>query len=96
LELIEGLLRIANLFLSIVAGILAITLFKISHKKEYSNPWKVLMITLVVFAINQILNAIRAFDIYPLPYYITEIVPTIIIALMITAVVMQIYVSKGK
>ena len=90
---IEGILKIANVLLSIVAGIIAITLFKVSHRRKELNPWRVLIIALVFFVIQQILGALRAFRIYETPY-LTHIVPTIILGLLIFALILQIGVTK--
>ena len=89
----EGILKIANVLLSIVAGIIAITLFKVSHRRKELNPWRILIIALVFFAIQQILGALRAFRIYETPY-LTHIVPTIILGLLIFALILQIGVTK--
>ena len=92
-QFIEGILKIANVLLSIVAGIIAITLFKVSHRRKELNPWRILIIALVFFAIQQILGALRAFRIYETPY-LTHIVPTIILGLLIFALILQIGVTK--
>ena len=92
-QFIEGILKIANVLLSIVAGFIAITLFKVSHRRKELNPWRILIIALVFFAIQQILGALRAFRIYETPY-LTHIVPTIILGLLIFALILQIGVTK--
>ena len=92
---LEGLLKLANLFLSLIAGIIAISLFKVSHENKHLNPWRILIIALIFFAIQEIFGALRAFGIYDSPY-LTHIVPTAILGLLIVALVMQIYVHKGE
>ena len=89
----EGILKIANVLLSIVAGIIAITLFKVSHRRKELNPWRILIIALIFFAVQQTLGALRAFRIYETPY-LTHIVPTIILGLLIFALILQVGVTK--
>lgn len=95
MQYIEGIIKIANVFLSVVAGIIAISLFHISHKKKELNPWKLLIIALVLFAIQEILGALRSFQIFESPY-LTHIVPTAILALLLAAVIMQIQITRSK
>ena len=93
LYLIEGVIKIANVFLSVVAGIIAISLFHISHKKKELRPWRWLIAALVLFAVQMILGALRAFKIFESPY-LTHIVPTAILVLLITALILQINIGK--
>jgi len=94
-QFIEGILKIANVFLSIVAGVIAISLFKVSHQIKELKPWKLLIIGLVLFVVQEILGALRAFRIYETPH-LTHIVPTAILGLLIWALVLQIRITKGK
>lgn len=93
-QYIEGILKIANLFLSIIAGIIALSLFKISKKKEL-RPWRMLIIALVFFAIQEILGALRAFNIFSTAY-LTHIVPTVILGFLVAALLLQININKGN
>lgn len=92
---IEGILKIANVLLAIIAGILAITLFKVSNKKFYLRPWKILIGVLILFGIQEILGALRAFRIYSTPH-LTHIVPTAMLGLLIWALTAQIIINKGN
>ena len=90
---IDGILKIANLFLSLVAGYIAITIIGISGKKKGLAPWKVLSVALIFFAIQEILGALRAFGIFSSPY-LTHIVPTVILGLLIFCLTLQINLYK--
>jgi len=91
LNFVEGIFKIANLFLSLIAGILAISLFTLSTKQKQNKliPWKVLIVALIFFVIQEILGALRAFKIYESPY-LTHVVPTVILGLLIVALILQI------
>ena len=93
MEYLEGILKISNLFLSIIAGFIAITLFMISHKRVELRPWKILIIALIFFALQELLGALRAFNIFSTPY-LTHIVPTVILGLLIFALTKQINLAK--
>jgi len=93
LYFLEGLLKIANLVLSIVAAIIAISLIKASTEKRYLKPWLSLIIALFFFMIQEILGALRAFDIFETPY-LTHIVPTFILGFLIFALTYQINIKK--
>ncbi len=92
-EYLEGILKIANVFLAVVAGIIAISLFKVSQKRKDLKPWMFLIVALVFFAIQEILGALRAFAIYRSPF-LTHINPTIILGLIITALLLQMQVKR--
>jgi len=92
IHFIEGILKIANIFLAVVAGIIALTMFKISNKRNILKSWKFLIWMLMLFAVQQIFGALRAFRIYESPY-ITHIIPTVMLVLLILALYNQ--VRKG-
>ncbi|HLC64530.1 MAG TPA: hypothetical protein VJI46_00230 [Candidatus Nanoarchaeia archaeon] len=93
LTILEGILKLAGLFMALAAGIIASTLFKQAWKKEAMKAWRPLIFALIFFAVQEVLGALRAFGIYSTPY-LTHIVPNIILGLLIAAVVMQIDVKK--
>jgi len=93
LYFLEGLLKIANLVLSIIAAIIALSLIKASSKKHYLKPWLALIPALFFFMIQEILGALRAFDIFSTSY-LTHIVPTFILGFMIFALTFQINIKK--
>ena len=91
LNFFEGLLKIANVVLSLIAGYIAISLLKASHKRKTLMAWKVLIWALVFFVIQQILGALRAFAIYSSPF-LTHIVPTAVLCLLIYALALQMHI----
>jgi len=93
LQYLEGVLQIANMFLSGVAGIIALTMFKPLAKHKLLKPWKYLLVVLILFALVLIFGALRSFGIFESPY-ITHIIPTFILALLIVALLQQIRISE--
>jgi carboxylesterase len=89
LQYAEGILQIAVVFLSIVAGILALSLFKSSFKKDSLKSWIPLIFALILFAAVEILGALRSFKIFETPY-LTHILPTFIMGFIIWALVVEI------
>lgn len=89
-----GIAEIAAVFLSVVAGVIAISLFKISQKESVLNAWKFLIISLVLFALEEVLGALKTFGIYGTPH-LTHIVPSFIMIFLIAALITQIQVNKG-
>lgn len=92
---IEGILKIANLFLAVVAGGIALSMFSHAWKKVELRAWKPLIIALVLFVVQQILGALRAFGIFQSPF-LTHINVSLLLAFLIWALVLQIGVVKGK
>ena len=81
-----------NVVLSIAAGYVAITLFKVSEERKDLRAWTPLIIALIFFMIQSILGALRAFGIFSSPF-LTHIVPTIILGLVIFALAKQIQIN---
>lgn len=95
MQFIEGILKIANLFLIVVAGGIAISMFKASGKNEYLKPWRMLIIALLLFVVQQVLGALRAFAIWESPF-LTHINVTIILGLILYTLVQMYYVDEVK
>ena len=92
----EGMLQIGNVFLSIVAGVIAITLFRKFHEHAALRPWKYLTAVLCLFAVEEILGALRSFGIFSSPF-LTHVVPSIMMIVLIMAIVLEIiYVKHGE
>ena len=94
-QYLEGILKVANLVLALVAGIISISLIKISRKRKELNAWVILIIALIFFAIQMILGALRAFKIFE-SLYLTHIIPTVILILLIIALIKQMHIQKTK
>ncbi len=93
MEYLEGILKIANFVLAFIAGIIGISLIKISKEKKELKAWVVLIIALMFFALQEIFGALRAFSIFETPY-LTHIIPTVILVLLIIALLKQINIQK--
>ena len=85
---LEGILKIANLFLASVAGLIAVSLFRSSRKQKFLKPWYLLIVVLILFAVQEILGALRAFNIYSTPH-LTHLNPSLMLGLLIWALVLQ-------
>jgi len=92
LDFYEGLLKITNVVLSIIAGYIALSLFKASEKQKKLMSWKALIFALVFFMVQEILGALRAFNIFSSPY-LTHINTSIVLGFLIVALIIQIHVN---
>jgi len=88
-NIIEGITQIAVVFLSIVAGFIAISLFRTSHKVSYLKPWRPLIFGLILFALEAILGGLASFRIYQSPF-LTHVIPSAILLLLIYSLFLQI------
>ena len=92
---LEGILKIANLFLVFVAGGIGISIIMNSFKNKKLAAWKYLTIALILFAVQQVLGALRAFKIYE-SSFLTHINVSILLGFMIVALIIQILIVKGN
>ena len=88
----EGILKITNVVLAITAGYIAVSLLRVSEKREDLRAWRVLIFALIFFAVQGILGALRAFQIFESPF-LTHVVPAIVLALLIYSLALQIYTN---
>ena len=91
---IYGIAQLAAAFLSVIAGIIAISMFQTSRKQKLLSAWKMLIIALVLFAVEEILGALKTFGVYSTPH-LTHIVPSFIMVFLIAGLIIQINVNKG-
>jgi hypothetical protein len=90
----QGTAAIAAAFLAVVAGILALSLFKAAFQKKEMKAWRFVIFALVIFAVEEILGGLKAFGIYSTPH-LTHVIPGFILGFMIAALVNQIYINRG-
>lgn len=92
---IEGILKIANLFLALVAGGIAISLFHHAWRNRQLRAWRPMIVALVLFAVQMVLGALRAFNIYESPF-LTHVNVSVLLVFLIWALIVQIGVVKGN
>jgi len=91
-----GVLQLTVVFLSIAAGIIAASLYRVSHVNKELRAWKLMIIALVLFAVVEIIGVLDAFNIMRSINYLRHIIPSLIMAFLIGAILRQIEVVKEK
>lgn len=89
-----GIAQLAAVFLAIIAGFIALSMFMESARHPHLRSWRYLIIALTLFAIEEIIGAMRTFGVWSTPY-LTHIVPSLILAFLIAALIVQIQTNKG-
>lgn len=90
---IYGIAQITAVSLSIIAGAIAISLFRNSQTQTL-RAWNYLIIGLILFTIEEILGGLRTFGVWN-PGFLTHVVPSLILTFIITSLVAQINVNRG-
>lgn len=90
---VYGIAVLTAVALSVIAGFLALSLFD-SSKKSHLSAWKPLIISLVLFTVEEILGALKVFGVWKTAW-LTHVVPSFILLFLIIALVRQINVAKG-
>jgi len=91
---IYGITLITNVFLSIIAGAIALGLFTKTSQKKILGAWKYLLIALILFAVQGIFGALKVLGIWSTPW-LTHVIPSFIIVFLIAALLKQINITKG-
>lgn len=89
-----GVLQLTVLFLSVFAGIISIRMFHLSKNKNELRAWKYLMIVLLLFAIEELIGILDAFDILRSINFMRHLLPSVIIGFIIVAALKQREVLK--
>ena len=89
-----GTATIAVVFLAIVAGILAMSLFKAAFKRKELHAWRFLIFALVSFAAVEVFGVLKIFSIYITPH-LTHVIAGVVLAFVIASLVNQIYINRG-
>lgn len=89
-----GIALISAVVLSLFAGIIALMMFGKTTQKRYLRSWKFMIMALGFFILQEIIASLKIFGIFSTPY-LTHIIPSFILVLLIAAVVMQINITKG-
>ena len=89
-----GVLQLTVVFLSIMAGGIALSLFRISSKHDLLGAWPMVIVALVLFAIVEIVGVLDAFDIYRQIAWMRHVIPSLIMGCLIIGVVRQIQITR--
>lgn len=91
---VYGIAQLTALFLAIFAAFFATTLFKSSKQFAMLGAWRYLIITIVLFAVEELLGTLRSFGVFATPH-LTHIVPSFVLIFLIAALQRQISINKG-
>ncbi len=91
---VYGISVLTALFLSFIAGFLALSLFRSATEKKYLAAWNPLIIALVLFAFEEFFGALKVFGIWKTAW-LTHVIPSFILVFLIVALVRQINITRG-
>jgi predicted membrane-bound dolichyl-phosphate-mannose-protein mannosyltransferase len=91
---ILGIAQITVVLLSVIAGFLALSMFKRAGQKNYLKSWRPLIIALVFFAAVEIAGLLRNFQFHSNPW-ITHVLVSFILVFLIAGLYRQINITKG-
>ncbi len=91
-----GVLQLTVVFLAIAAGLISLTLFRVSHQNKELSAWKSLMVVVVLFALVEVVGFLDAFNIWREINYMRHIIPSFVLIFLIIAIIKQIAVTKEQ
>ena len=89
-----GIAQLAAAFLSIIAGIIALTIFKKAFQKKILRAWRYIIPALILFAVVEVVGALKTFGVYSTPH-LTHVITGFILVFLIIAIVIQTNIKKG-
>lgn len=93
-EWVYGIAQFAAAFLSVIAAIIALGMFKAAREHKSLRSWRFLLVGLLIFAVEEVIGALKTFGIYSTPH-LTHVIPFFILLFVIAAVIAQINITKG-
>ena len=94
MDWVYGTVQFAVVILSIIAGILAISLYSKTRNKASLSPWNAMIVVLVLFAVIEIFGGLATFGVYRTPY-LTHVIASVCLSFLIVALLRKINVTKG-
>jgi len=91
---VYGISIITVVFLSVIAGFIALTLFESATQRKYLAAWKLLIVTLVLFAVEEVFGALKVFGVWSTPW-LTHVIPSFVLVFLIAALIKQIDITRG-
>jgi len=91
---VYGIAVLTAVFLSIIAGFLALSLFKRTSERRYLRAWKPLLLALVLFTLLEVFGALKVFGVYP-TVWVTHVLASLILVFLISALIVEISVTRG-
>lgn len=89
---VQGVLKIMDVFLSIVAAVLIVWLFRVAKGDKRIRPWHFLFAALVIFAFGEIMGTLDAFGFL----YFRPFLPGIEVGVIIFFIIALIYRLKMR
>jgi len=93
-EWVYGIAVLTTVFLSVVAGFIALSLFEHARQRKYLAAWRPLCVGLVLFAVLEIFGALKIFNIWSTPW-LTHVLASFILVFVIAALLKQINITRG-
>ena len=69
-------------------------MFRAAREQKNLHSWRYLIIALILFAIEEVVGALKTFGIYETPH-LTHVLPFFILLFVIAAVLTQINITRG-
>lgn len=91
---VYGIANITSVFVSLIAGFIALSMFEKAGQRKYLGAWKYLLVALLLFALEMIVGALKTFGIWSTPW-LTHVIPSFILVFLIAALVKQINITRG-
>lgn len=92
---VYGIAQISAVVLSIVAGFIAVGMFRSAHRTKVLSAWRYLIPALMLFVVVELVGAARTFGVWTPPPYLTHVIASAIMGFLIAALAVQRDVNKG-
>ena len=91
---VYGITEITNVLLSVIAGAIAFGMIEKTAQRKILGAWKFLLIALILFAVEEIVGALKIFGMWSTPW-LTHVIPSFILVFIISALLRQINITRG-
>jgi len=94
MDWIYGTVQFAVVILSVIAGLIAISMYRLTKNRSDTASWNPLLAALVLFAVVEILGGLATFGVYRTPH-LTHVITSVVLGFLIVALLRKINFTKG-
>jgi len=91
---VYGISVLTAFVLSLIAGFIALSMFKRAGQTRHLSAWRPLAIALALFALEEFFGGLKVFGIWKTAW-LTHVIPSFILIFLIAALVRQINITRG-
>jgi len=94
MDWVYGTVQFAVVILSVVAGLIALSMYRHTKARADLKPWNLMIVVLVLFAVIEVFGGLATFGVYRTPH-LTHVMASVTLLFLIAALNRKINITRG-